>query len=149
MTPLKALRLEVNALIHATEDAKKVQRAIKELLPPHLREVPTLKEKDLEGHYGNPITLINFTLEKSEWATATLENIIHRFSDPTMRSLASNLNQYLDNKGNLFLRLDKQAAFSGKLRLRQDDAIRIKIKLNRGNSDYTQFKEDIKGILVP
>ncbi|WP_455367867.1 RNA-binding domain-containing protein [[Eubacterium] cellulosolvens] len=149
MAPLKVLRLEVSALIHATEDTKKVKHAIKEVLPSHLREVPNLREKDLEGHYRNPIKLINFTLEKSEWATTTLENIINKFSGPTLRSLTVNLNQYLDNEGNLFLRLDKQAAFSGMLRLRQDDAIRIKIKLRRGNTDYTQFKEDIKGILVP
>lgn len=146
--PLKVLRLEMSVLVHATEDTKKVKRAIKEVLPSHLRETPNLRVEELEGHYGNPIKLIKFTLEKSEWATTIMESFINRFSDQTLRQIASNLDQYLDKEGNLFLRLDKQAALSGVLQLRQDDAIRIKIKLLRGNTDYPQFRDNVKGILI-
>ena len=144
---LKASRVEMSVLAHATEDLDKVKHALKEALPLQLREAPTLTVEDLEGYYGNPIELIKVTLHNQDWASAFMEHLRENLSDDDLRSVIYNLDQHLDKEGNLFLRLDKQAALLGKLRLRQDDAIRLKIKLLRGNMDYIRFTENVKSLL--
>jgi len=146
---LEALRAELTALAHATEDPKKVKQAVEEVLPRHLRGVPNFNMEDLEGHYGNPIKLVKAVIEKREWATACLRNLTERFSTETRRMIVSALDTSLDAEGNLFLRLDKQAAFLGHLQLRQDDPIRLKIKLPRGSADFATFKETVGRLLNP
>jgi RNA binding exosome subunit len=63
--------------------------------------------------------------------------IIDQFFDHLMKSLntddlgtiANDVDKHIDEEGNLYLRLNKQAAYMGEVRLRQEDPIRIKMKL--------------------
>jgi RNA binding exosome subunit len=50
--------------------------------------------------------------------------------------VSSEVNRHLDKKGALYLRLDKQEAFFGRIRLGRSDSIRVQIKLSaRRNLD--------------
>jgi len=102
--------VDIRFSVHATEDPEKIKKAAHSLFPAdHITEV-TFMEKVLRGYYGNRIVLFKSEQDK--------ERIFRE----------SNL---FVERGNLYLRLDKQAALEGKLELRKDDPIHIRIHFKK------------------
>ena len=115
---------EINLLLHATEDGGKVLRAIEGLLsisPERFSSTPS------EGHYKNKILLLKATLSSQEAAALALR-IMSLLNSLDRERLSSALPEYSDEKGNLYLRLDKQRVCQGKVSLSETDAIRIRFK---------------------
>jgi RNA binding exosome subunit len=118
----KAVKISVFA--HATEDEEKVKQAVKRIAPyEHIFE-----SQRLSGHYEDPIILITSKITKKKEATNLLANIIKKLSSLDRQTLLDNLPNHVDPQGNLYLRLDKQKAYNGKVTLHENDPIRIKIK---------------------
>jgi RNA binding exosome subunit len=68
----------------------------------------------VQGHFGNPITIIETRLTKSRGIRVFLK----RLSSPGIaRTLALELEERMDDDGILHLRLDKQGAYLGRLAL--------------------------------
>lgn len=121
---LKFSAAEVNLLIHATEDGGKVLQSIQDLL-----SVPSerFSSEPSEGHYKNKILLLKAMLpsrEAGDFATRIMSLLNSSDRDLLSRALP----EYSDEKGNLYLRLDKQKICHGKVSLSETDAIRIRFK---------------------
>ena len=120
--------VEISSIIHATEDLNKVEKAIRNIFPEEFANEP-YEKSDLMGYHRNPIvTLRTFIREKAK-EIAFLKNILCKLEADDKACLSSEFKNYIDSKGNFYLRLDKQEAFLGKIKLGFDDTIHIKVKL--------------------
>lgn len=115
---------EVNLLLHATEDSGKVLKSIQDTLV-----VPSerFSISPSEGHYKNKILLLKAMLASKEAGDLALQ-IMSRLNSSDRERLSGSLHEYSDEKGNLYLRLDKQRICHGKVSLSETDAIRIRFK---------------------
>ena len=115
---------EVNLLLHATEDGGKVLQSIQDLL-----SVPSerFSSEPSEGHYKNKILLLKAMLPSRE-AGDLATRIMSLLNSTDRDRLSRALPEYSDEKGNLYLRLDKQKICHGKVSLSETDAIRIRFK---------------------
>ena len=86
----------------------------------------------MNGHYLNPIKHVEIKLSDKEIKNI-LEKIEKKISIEDRETLENNLEEYIDKKGNLYLRLDKQDICLGKIVLCQYDAIRIYVANNIKN----------------
>lgn len=111
-------------MLHATEDHDKVLAAVEKAL-----SVPaaSFEGEQSEGHYGNIIMLLGAMIPGKE-AGALATRIISALNRIDRQELADHIEEYSDEKGNLYLRLDKQRLCQGKVSLAESDAVRIKFK---------------------
>lgn len=114
--------IEVRAYVHATEDEDRVSKAIDAVCVG-----PDLAREVLEGHFGNPIVRLSRRLETVDEIRAAWERWR---SAGTLSEISKELEGRIDEDGILHLRLDKQAAYGGRLALaREGDPIDVRIKL--------------------
>lgn len=115
---------EVQLVLHATEDADKVLAAVEKAL-----SVPaaSFEGEKSEGHYGNAIRLLG-AMVSSKGAGALAARIITALNRVDRQELADRIEEYSDEKGNLYLRLDKQRLCQDKVSLAESDAVRVKFK---------------------
>ncbi len=109
-------RLELQALCHATEAPEKVREALLNLLPEELRGRANVEETIMKGHYGNPIRLLRIILAEND-AERTLKWLFSKMSRDDLRLLELSLERRMDKGGHLYLRLDKQDAYMGRVRI--------------------------------
>ena len=121
---LKFSAAEINLLLHATEDGGKVLQSIQDLI-----SIPSERFSSIpsEGHYKNRILLLKAMLSSREAGELAL-SIMSLLNSSDRERLSSALPEYSDEKGNLYLRLDKQRICQGKASLSETDAIRIRFK---------------------
>ena len=122
--------VEIEVLAHATEDPDKVTQAIKNLFPPIHRDEVSFTQTSLKGHHGNPITLYKTRIQKKPIITAFIENLSSQLNNENKKTLHKNIERHIDEKGSLFIRLNKQSALLNKIELEYEDPIRIQIKFN-------------------
>jgi RNA binding exosome subunit len=115
----------VSVLAHATEDEDKVERAVRNLFPEGAGEF-RLKRQRLSGYYKDPIALITTRIRKRRRAVRTFRYIIGLLSPLDQQRLLDELEDRVDEAGNLYIRLDKQKAFRGEGALKEIDSIRLK-----------------------
>ena len=121
---IKFAAAEVNLVLHATEDESKVLKAIEEILL-----VPSTRflRSSSEGHYKNKIVLQKALLSSKE-AAMLAKRVISLLNSTDREHLSRLVNDYADEKGNLYIRLDKQRICQGRVLLSETDAIRIRFK---------------------
>jgi len=122
---MDVVSVELSTIAHATEDEDKVERAIQNLFPEGISEV-NLKKQKLSGHHKDPLTLISTRIKKRREAALILRSIIALLPPLDRESLLEELEDRVDESGNLYLRIDKQKAFKGSGALHDVDPIRIK-----------------------
>ena len=127
--PASVVGLEIELIAHATEDVSKVLEAARAVLPPEAREKVVFKTKELKGHHGNPIRLLKARVRDRELARAIFEHVVSGLPEDDKAELLSGLRRRL-SKGALYIRLDKQRAFLGQLRLCTSDPIRLKVRFS-------------------
>ena len=118
--------IDIRVFAHATEDPQKVEAATKNLFPISLQETLIFQKTTLAGHYSNPIILFTAKLTDRKLLPSALEKLGADLSALDKEELNQDIKLHLE-KGNLYLRFDKQAAFLGKLKLTQNDPIHLKI----------------------
>lgn len=119
--------LVLNVFAHSTEDSGKVRQAVLNVLPSQLRTKALIEEQVVQGHYGNPITLVTVRLKDKEDEIQAFRHILCSLN-PTDRSLlTATLHRRVGSKNSLiYLRLSKQDALSGKIMLMDgDDVIKV------------------------
>ena len=135
--------VEVSFFAHATEDETKVVEAARNLLPASQVENVVFSKSSLRGHHGNPITLFEATIKDKEILKAVLETLSSGLSVLDKESLAREVELHLE-KGNLYLRFDKQAAFHGQFKLGVSDPIRVRLRFKKNKpEDIVQFCKEI------
>jgi RNA binding exosome subunit len=121
---LKFSAAEINLVLHATEDEGRVLKAIEDvLLVPSKR----FSGSPSEGHYKNKILLQKAILSSHE-AGSLAKRVISLLNSTDREHLSRLVHEYSDEKGNLYIRLDKQRMCQGKISLSETDAIRIRFK---------------------
>ncbi|MCQ8891771.1 MAG: hypothetical protein NQU41_00120 [Candidatus Methanosuratincola sp.] len=122
-------KVSMSLICHATEDQKKVEQALLNLLPEAIRGSAAVKYTLAKGHHGNEIRIAS--LEEEGSAAKDVVDYITKLLPPgDILRLRDEMDRYFDSRSTFFLRLDKQKAFSGSLRLSDsDDVIRVKISV--------------------
>lgn len=121
---LKFSAAEINLVLHATEDEGKVLQAIEDvLLVPSMR----FSSSASEGHFKNKIVLQKAILSSHE-AGSLAKRVISLLNSADREHLSRLVHEYSDEKGNLYIRLDKQRMCQGRVSLSETDAIRIRFK---------------------
>lgn len=124
---LQFLNSTIYIVIHVTEDKHKILDAVLFNL-----EIPKEKFEEIEseGHWGNKIVRLITEVNKKD-TQILLEKILKKISFIDRNNLLSNLDKHIDDKGNLFLRLDKQRICRNKISLSDTEGIKIKFKINK------------------
>ena len=145
--PLPVAFVDIRVLAHATEDRDKVLKAFKEVMSETvLEELEIIREK-LEGHHKNPIELIHVRVHSKSLAKKIVVNLFSKLARYDYTSLLEMIEDRLDNRGNLFLRLDKQAAYCEKLQFSDSDPIRVQIKLSIPHKQRERILATFKEII--
>ncbi|MBS7644712.1 MAG: RNA-binding domain-containing protein [Candidatus Bathyarchaeia archaeon] len=128
-------KVDVNALIHATEDEEKVKMAVSSLIPGEA--YPALKIIRLSGHYGNPISLMTASVKSREHPEDLFKELMTKLGSGDKAALIKELPLHIAGNGVFYIRLDKQSAAKGVISLGREDPIQIKVKfkLIRGKND--------------
>lgn len=126
--------VDIRVFAHATEDQERVVSAVRNTLPQELGESAVFKKTGLTGHHGNPITLVEVELVDRQMLLAVLERIGSGLTALDKETLNSEMPLHLE-KGNLYLRFDKQQAFLGELRFSSNDPIHFKIHFRNKTTD--------------
>ena len=118
--------IDIRVFAHATEDPDKVQTAVRNLLPTELSETLIFEIQSCTGHHGNPIILFTSKMTDKKLLPKALEKIGKDLGALDKEELNRDIKLHLE-KGNMYLRFDKQSAFLGSLKLTQNDPIHLKI----------------------
>jgi hypothetical protein len=115
---------EASLVLHATEDEDKVLQSVEKVL-----SIPSrlFLGTHMEGHYKNRIIVMK-ALIPSQVASKLAVQIISMLNSVDRDELRRNINRYSDEKGNLYLRLDKQLLCQGKVGLSTSDSLRLRFK---------------------
>jgi RNA binding exosome subunit len=113
--------LYARTLCHTTEDLAKVKEAVTNVLgDTELRISKTV------GHHGNPITVIESAVDEMN----RISGFFAKVDDHDISVIEDTLATRVDDGCNLFLKIDKQEAFLGKVRLGHgDDVISLRIRM--------------------
>jgi RNA binding exosome subunit len=122
--------VDLRVFAHATEDTDKVSASAHNLIPPESADTVVFTKTILTGHHGNPITLLETRIKEKKTAQQLMEKLSSSLSIIDKESLNSEINQHLE-KGNLYLRLDKQSAYLNELTLDTTDPIHLRIHFKK------------------
>ncbi len=125
MKEIKPIKIVLTTTVHATEDKLKVLKALLNVIPPSIRENSTIREVHVEGHYGNPIILLNVSIE-GYGAEETFKYIIKGLSGTDRKILSATLDMRVDESNRLHIRISKQQAYLGNILIYDgDDVVKI------------------------
>lgn len=127
---LPVSEVDVSCLAHATEDEARVLDAVKRILPQALVENIVFKKTKADGHHGNPIVVLEARIMDKNMVKAFVENMASNLSALDKETLLNEAEKHVE-KGNFYVRLDKQAAFQGEFKLAIADPIRVRLRLRK------------------
>ncbi|MCE5214071.1 MAG: exosome protein [Methanobacterium sp.] len=115
--------ISYRTFVNGTENEEKVRKAVKTLFPNSLPQ-----KEYIEGYYKNPVLVLHGKIVKKQ----DIKDFISTIKDQksTRLKILNELDKKLDDKGNLFLRFDKQKAYLGEFKIiEHGDSIHLKIKI--------------------
>ncbi|MGC8605956.1 MAG: RNA-binding domain-containing protein [Vulcanisaeta sp.] len=133
---LNSVQLEVETIIHATEDLDKIVDSLIRLLT---ENAPIIVEV-LYGHYGNPIYKVYSFISDKELVRNVISVICSSFINK--ESLLSTITNRIDASGNIFIRFDKQEFVKGRLVIVDGDDV-IRLRIRAVGVDTMQFINEI------
>ncbi len=122
----KIERILVSAVVHSTEDPEKVGEAISLLFPFEF----DINVYDAKGYYGNPIKYLEVEITKKKEIKEFWNHFINLLDDHEKAYLLDTLEYRIDDQNFLHIRIDKQKAYLGSLKIVESgDSIAIKVKI--------------------
>ena len=115
---------------HSTEDVDKVVKAALNVFSRDVGEV-RFRSRVVGGQYGDSITILRAEVRGSK-AREALSRLIQSLDKADLNRLLSEVPLRVDEAGILYVRLDKQEAYLGRLRLAESDPIRLKFSFKLG-----------------
>ena len=125
---LEFLSSFIEIVVHATEDKMRIISSILSILEIPLQE--KFNEIQYEGHWGNKILRLTTEINNKE-AQTLIEKILKSLSFTEKEYLITALDKHIDEKGNFYLRLDKQKLCKNKISMSETEGIKIKFKINK------------------
>lgn len=113
--------VELRAFSYATEDEKRVVRALRTFLP----EDTELERNVSEGHYGDRIVVLSARVELADDMRHVLSKVA---SVDDVDDVLDELDDRVDDNCSFFLTFDKQAAFEGEIRRGNGITLRAKVE---------------------
>lgn len=126
-------KLIIQVLCHATEDREKVLRAVGNVLGGAADKI-SVSSETLKGYYGDPVTIMRIYLLDENACEDVFLRILSSLSGLEREELWSERAKKGKHGGKLYIRLDKQEAFLGRIRQSDKDPIRIVVEV-RGSMD--------------
>jgi RNA binding exosome subunit len=121
-------KIEARAYARATEVPERVSTAILSIFPESVRQNISISEERAEGQSGDSISIISGLLDNRDECEISFEYMLKNMEKTDLRAIKRTLDLRLSDNCALFLRIDKQGAFLGKVRLSDNaDVIRTKI----------------------
>jgi len=115
---------EINVVVHATENEYKILQSINNVL---LITPEKFSHSVSGGHWGNRILLLTATVD-GQSAKDLIVKIMSSLNSNDKYLLSTLFDKYVDWKGNIYIRLDKQRICNGKISLSESDSIRIRFR---------------------
>lgn len=132
-------KIEARAYSRATELPDRVEYAVLNIFPDELRKDVLVSTSKAESHSGYDIQIIIASMKNKSGCDFTLDHIFAGFDDRNRRRVRNSLLRRLNENCLFFLRIDKQAAFLGKLALADGpDVISIRIDIKQ----YPKCKQE-------
>lgn len=132
--------VDIRVSSHATEDEAKVMEAVKKILPSDYVDTIVFEKYVLTGHHGNPIMFFDSRVRDKQTLKTVVEKIAMHLNTLDKETLGRRLIEYSE-KGSLYIRLDKQAAFEGEFKLAQVDPIWIHVRFKK--RDITEICKEL------
>jgi RNA binding exosome subunit len=104
-------RIFFRAFVAATEDEQRVREALSIFV-----SLDSISATSVEGHFGNEIKILEATLKKRD-ARAFFQILREQLPKEDLSKLRRETPERLDEDNHFHLRLDKQAAYKGMVRL--------------------------------
>ena len=125
--------VDLRTFCYATEDEKRVEEALRTFLPDGEDDEPfEIERAESEGHYGDRILVLSARVEKAD----DVRHVLSRLSDlESFDDLVDELDERVTENTELFLRLDKQAAFEGDVKLGDGITFRGKVEAYPAKKD--------------
>ena len=116
------IEISIHVIVHATEDITKIFQSFEDVLD--------VKEEDFvieetEGHYENPITLLNANIVKKQ-AQNLIDKLLELLPDDQVEDLIEEIEDRIEDS-RFHLRLDKQELVKGNLVVKEKGTIKLKI----------------------
>lgn len=118
----KRLEVDIQVIIHATEDPKKIFDSFKEVFDLDQEEF-TIQE--LQGHYENPISLVHDKIKKKK-AASFVKTLVSNIPKNEIDEIIEDLENRCDGSA-LHLRISKQSLAQEKIKLAEQDPVKLKI----------------------
>jgi RNA binding exosome subunit len=113
--------MHARALCHATEDIDRVKQALATAIGP-----ADIQVSKTEGHHGNLIFILEALVEDND----SIRRFFERLRREDLKKILSSLSSRIDEKCNLYIRLDKQSSFLGVIKLGEnDDVVSVRVRV--------------------
>lgn len=122
--------VDLRAFCYATEAEQRVTAALSRMLPAETN----LERTESEGHFGDPIVVLSARVERADEIRTVLE-ALSDLPDSEYDRLLDQLDERVDPDCNLYVTLDKQAAYEGEVRLGEGITLRGKVEAYPANRD--------------
>ena len=142
---VKPVSAKLSTLVHATEDSRKVFRALDQVCPT-LNFEQKSETRRFKGHYGNEITTLTVSVRKRS-AGPFIHYLLKLFSNGERTALLHDLDSRMDDDGHLYVRLDKQQCLQGSVRLADQDPIKCEFSFEIEHGDGGAPSNQIKRFL--
>ena len=126
--------VDLRVFAHATEDPERVLTAVRNVLPSQSVDSVVFKRSSLAGHHGNPIVLFEARVKDRTLVQAVFAKLCSGLGLMDKEVLAGEISGHLE-RGNLYLRLDKQSAFLGEVRLGSVDPVHVRVHFKKHGTD--------------
>lgn len=125
---------------YVTEDVARVKQALANVLP---FDTP-IEEEETQGYFNNPIIILRARLEKKA-ADKYMDFLRTRLPESDLQELIKELPDRVTEDSSFYLRLSKQDAFLGDVRITYaEDAIAIKAKIAAYPARYDLALEQVR-----
>jgi RNA binding exosome subunit len=143
-------RIEARAYSRATEVSSRVKEALIRVFPEEVHPELAITVTKTEGHNQNPIDVLVAVLKGRKDCARAFAFLLGQLSSDDVDHLTDSLEQRLDDSCRLFLRIDKQEAYLGRLRLAQGpDVVSVQVHMRNyprcSAVDVNRYIMDIVG----
>ncbi|RDE13325.1 MAG: hypothetical protein C4K49_08785 [Candidatus Thorarchaeota archaeon] len=115
-----------------TEILERVSTAVLNVFPEELRGRVKVETQMAEGYNRTTIAVISAVLRAKSPCETAVRHLLRELSSDDRRTLAATLMQRIDERCVLFVRIDKQAAYLGHLKLATGpDMISVKVHIQQ------------------
>jgi hypothetical protein len=118
----KRLEVDIQVIVHATEDLEKIFAAFRETFDVDREEFAM---QNLTGHFENPIIFLHSRIKKKK-AQFFVKKLVSSMPREQVNTIIEDLeNRYDDST--LYLRISKQSLVKGEISLSDKEPVKIKI----------------------